>query len=264
MNSKILILGFHRVGYPPRAARIRGLFTSPRLLAFELWLLSKLGYQFSTLKDAMIAPMGKIAAITFDDGYEDNFLAALPILERFNAPATIFVITHDVGKKNVVWAEADEKLPADMISWRMLAVLQQKGWEIGSHGHRHVHFDAKRPSEQESLICHSVTEIEDALGTIPISFAYPYGSFNDTTKTILRRFGIRFAVTTIPPRSSDTANPDNLLELKRVAIGGRKFHHFIKAILRTFKAIGMTDVVRSLALEPLIRMVPQRMVRRRF
>ena len=245
MNSKILILGFHRVGYPPSEARIRGLFTSPRLLTFELWLLSKLGYQFSTLKDSMTTPSERTAVVTFDDGYEDNFAAALPILERFHAPATIFVVTGDIGKKAVVWDEADEKLPADMISWDMLAQLQQKGWEIGSHGHCHVHFDSKNRLDQEALVGRSVTEIEGALGAVPISFAYPFGSFNETTKATLRRFGVRFAVTTDAPSPHDVQSPADLLELKRVQLGGRKFHHFLKATLRTVKAIGVSEIVRS-------------------
>ena len=264
MNSKILILGFHRVGYPPLDARIRGLFTSPRLLTFELWLLSKLGYQFSTLRDAMTAPAGRIAVVTFDDGYEDNFTAALPILERFHAPATIFVVTGDIGKKAVVWDEADEKLPANMISWDMLEQLQRKGWEIGSHGHSHVHFDTKNRSVQEALVCHSVAEIENELGIAPISFAYPFGSFNETTKATLRQFGIRFAVTTNAPLPRDLQYPGDLLELKRVELGGRKFHHFVKTILQTAKAIGMSEVVKSLASEYLIRIVPQGTASRRF
>ena len=264
MNSKILILGFHRVGYPPQNARIRGLFTTPRLLTFELWLLSKLGYQFSTLRDAMTASSDKLAVITFDDGYEDNFTEALPILERFRAPATIFVITGDVGKKAVVWDESDEKLPADMITWEMLAELQKKGWEIGSHGHSHVHFDTKNRPVQESLICHSMAEIEDGLGTVPISFAYPFGSFDETTKATLRRFGIRFAVTTDAPLPWDVQSPSDLLELKRVQIGGRKFYHFAKAVIRTLKAIGLAEAAMSLVSANLIRIVPQRTVGRRF
>jgi len=264
MDSKILILGLHRVGYPPPTARIRGLFTSPRLLTFELWLLSKLGYQFLTLKDAMTATSGRIAVLTFDDGYEDNYTAALPILERFNAVATIFVITGDVGKKAVIWDEADEKLPADMVNWQMLETLEKKGWEIGSHGHSHVHFDSKSPTDQQSLICHSVVQIEDNLGSIPISFAYPYGHFNERTKAMLRRFGIRFAVTTDEPLRWDVDSPGDLLELKRVSIGGRKFHHFVKAAVRTIKAIGIADAVLSMASANLIRIVPQRVAERWF
>jgi peptidoglycan/xylan/chitin deacetylase (PgdA/CDA1 family) len=45
---------------------------------------------------------GKVA-ITFDDGYEDNFRIALPILERFSAPACIFVVTRSIGLPEALW-----------------------------------------------------------------------------------------------------------------------------------------------------------------
>jgi peptidoglycan/xylan/chitin deacetylase (PgdA/CDA1 family) len=42
-------------------------------------------------------------AITFDDGYKDNLKYAYPILERFKAPATIYVITKFIGNKCMPW-----------------------------------------------------------------------------------------------------------------------------------------------------------------
>lgn len=246
MNPKILILGLHRVGYPPKSATIRGLFASPRLLSFEIRLLKLLGYRFVTLRDALLNPTEKNAVITFDDGYEDNFTAGLPVLERYGVPATIFVVTGDVGKKGVIWDEAGEKLPADIVTWEMLAELQRLGWEIGSHGHRHEHFDRRRLSEQQSSICHSVCMIEDKLGTVPISFAYPYGAFNETTKKSLRQFGIRFAVTTVAPGPHDRDNQSDLLELKRVPIGGRRYDHYFRCLVRTLKAVGIGEAINSL------------------
>ena len=244
MNPKILILGLHRVGYPPKRATIRGLFASPRLLAFEIRLLKVLGYRFVTLRDALLNPGEKNAVITFDDGYEDNYTDGLPVLESYGVPATVFVVTGDVGKKSVVWDEAGEKLPADMLTWEMLAELQARGWEIGSHGHRHEHFDRREYTEQQISICHSVCAIEDRLGTVPISFAYPYGAFNENTKKTLRQFGIRFAVTTVAPRSHD--RQADMLELRRVPIGGRRFDHYLRCLARTLKAVGIGEAIGSL------------------
>src|SRR6478672_10470251 len=100
MSSHLLILGLHRVGHPPRRAKIRGLFITPRLLTFQLHVLRLLGYRFLTLRDAIANAdkNEKIAVLTFDDGYADNVTAALPVLRKFNAPATVFVITDDIGK----------------------------------------------------------------------------------------------------------------------------------------------------------------------
>lgn len=45
---------------------------------------------------------GKVA-ITFDDGYEDNFRVALPVLQRFSTPACIFVVTNLIGRPDALW-----------------------------------------------------------------------------------------------------------------------------------------------------------------
>ena len=238
MNSQLLILGLHRVGCPPPDAKIRGLFISPRLLSFQLALVQKMGYRFSTLKNALAEPAGKHAVITFDDGYADNFTNALPVLEKFNAPATVFVITGDVGGRRVVWREAGEDLPADLLDWDKLARLQRQGWEIGSHAHRHIHLARYDETEQQSVIEKSLVEIKNNLGIAPVSFAYPYGSYNRTTTEILRRSGIKYAVTTVPARRENALPTRNLLELSRVSLGGRKPHHYVKSFLRTVKAVG--------------------------
>jgi peptidoglycan/xylan/chitin deacetylase (PgdA/CDA1 family) len=236
MRSNILILGLHRVGYPPKNAKIRGLFTSPKLLAFQIKFLRMLGYRFMTLRDAMTTPVGRIAVLTFDDGYADNFTNALPILEKYNVPATLFVITNDIGKKSVIWAEAGEDLPADILTWEMAKELERRGWEIGSHAHEHIHFNLHDETKQADAVRTSIGEIEKNLGVVPISFAYPYGGYTAITKSILRQQGIRYAVTTNPIGWSEDAVSADLLELRRLMIGGRKFHHFVKAFCRTLRA----------------------------
>lgn len=45
---------------------------------------------------------GKVA-ITFDDGYEDNFRVAFPILQRFSTPACIFLVTGLIGAPEALW-----------------------------------------------------------------------------------------------------------------------------------------------------------------
>jgi len=236
MRPNILILGLHRVGYPPKNAKIRGLFISPKLLAFQIKFLRMLGYRFMTLKDAMTASSGRIAVLTFDDGYADNFTNALPILEKYNVPATLFIITNDIGKKSVVWAEAGEDLPADILSWEMARELGRRGWEIGSHAHEHIHFDLHNEPKQAEAVRNSIEEIEKNLGVVPISFAYPYGGYTAETKSILRLQGIRYAVTTNPIGWAEDAISKDLLELRRVMVGGRKFHHFVKAFCKTLRA----------------------------
>jgi peptidoglycan/xylan/chitin deacetylase (PgdA/CDA1 family) len=251
-NPKLLILGLHRVGFPPPNAKIRGLFTSPQMLAFQLMLIRKMGYEFSTLEKALSNPKGKTAVITFDDGYADNFTHALPVLREFDVPATIFVITKNIGQENVVWREAGENLPADIMDWRSLEKLQEHGWEIGSHAHRHIHLARYNEADQESVIWQSIVEIRKNLGVRPVSFAYPYGSYNESTKKILKKLGIKYAVTTNPTERENPFQTEDFLELSRCSIGGYKFHHYLKNLLRMTKIAGAFDPLKSLIFQPQI------------
>jgi peptidoglycan/xylan/chitin deacetylase (PgdA/CDA1 family) len=247
MSSRLLILGLHRVGLPPRNAKIRGLFISPRLLSFQLSFLKFLGYRFFTLRDSMLEPDLKNAVITFDDGYADNITTALPVLKKHNVPATLFIITGDVGKKDVVWEEAGEDLPADILDWESLAELKANGWEIASHADEHVHLARYAESQQEELISRSITEIEEKIGERPVSFAYPYGSYDQSTKRVLKRLGIQFAVTINPARFEDDFSGRDYLELTRMSLGGRHFYHYFKAFIRTMRVAAGFQPLRMFA-----------------
>ena len=243
MPSQILILGFHRVGYPPVNATHRNLFTTPRLLAFQLRFLKLLGFRFATLKDALKADAGKIAVVTFDDGYEDNFTEGLPVLERFNVPATVFVITGDIGARDLSWDEAGEKLPANFMTWKALRTLSKRGWEIGSHAHNHIHLARHTRTRQAREISRSIREIRENIGESPVSFAYPYGSYDQKTLDVLRECGIKSAVTIRAATSDRPVGSEDHLELSRVCIGGRSFHHYFKSVFRTLKATGMWGLI---------------------
>ena len=244
MESKLLILGLHRVGLPPRNAKIRGLFISPDVLIAQLNLLNALGFRFMTLRDALADRKGSRAVVTFDDGYADNYSAAFPILESLGIPATLFVITSDVGRKSVVWDEAGEDLPSDMITWDELRRLHKHGWEIGSHCHNHVHLDRYGEDDQTAMIWRSIDIMQKELGETPTSFAYPYGKFNESTKSILKQLGIRNAVTTTAGLADDDPAGD-MLELGRVPLGGRYFYHFLKNSNRIVKAVGSIEFIKA-------------------
>lgn len=70
----------------------------------------KLKENWSTVKKASVV-------ITFDDGYANNFINALPILEKYNIPATLFITTLNINKNEEFWwdklASLYEKLPSE-------------------------------------------------------------------------------------------------------------------------------------------------------
>lgn len=246
MSLELLIIGLHKVGNASPEAKIKGLFIDPKQLEFCLLLIREMGFEFATLRDAIGKKNGKFAVITFDDGYADNLKNGFPILQKMKIPATVFVITDDVGKSEVAWSEAADDLPADLLTWEQLKYLQNEGWEIGSHSCRHIHLSRYPVAEQEESILLSIEEIRHNLGIEPISFAYPYGDYQPATKNILKSCGIKYAVTIKQATSLRFSETTDCFELQRVSLGGGKRRHYIRNLSRLAKATGTGAVIKGL------------------
>jgi peptidoglycan/xylan/chitin deacetylase (PgdA/CDA1 family) len=116
----------------------------------------------------------KPVIISFDDGWEDQFEYALPALEKYHYSATFFVVTSFVGARG-------------FLSLPQLQEIRAQGMEIGSHSRSHPHLDkTNNPSFLWDQIYTSKQILERQLGVAVDEFAYPYGSYNATTASIVR------------------------------------------------------------------------------
>jgi peptidoglycan/xylan/chitin deacetylase (PgdA/CDA1 family) len=123
----------------------------------------------------------KPVIISFDDGWEDQFEYALPALEKYHYNATFFVVTNTIGARG-------------FLSWPQLREIRLQGMEIGSHSRSHPHLDKiNNPSFLWDQIYTSKQILERQLGAAVDEFAYPYGSYNATTSSIVRLAGYRAA-----------------------------------------------------------------------
>jgi peptidoglycan/xylan/chitin deacetylase (PgdA/CDA1 family) len=127
----------------------------------------------------------KTIIITFDDGYEDNYLNAFPILKKYNFPATVFVSTAFVGKNMVARKGTDMKI----LSEEEMKEMHKSGLiEFGSHCHNHPKLTNLKDEKVEEEFTLSQKTISSLLGFSPKSFAYPYGDFDERIKKITNRF----------------------------------------------------------------------------
>ena len=167
--------------------------------------------------------MSPLAVVTFDDGYRNNLELGAPVLSSMGIPATVFVVTRDVGKQALTWSEAGETNPADLLTWDEIRQLQKSGWEIGSHCSEHIHLARRSAEEQKSLLNTSLDDLHTHLGAGAYSLAYPFGSFNSDTIAIMRDSGFFCAVTT---ESGINRSIRSVYELARVPMKGYRFDHY--------------------------------------
>ena len=121
--------------------------------------------------------------ITFDDGYIDNYTNAFPILKKYNIKASMYVITQ--------WLDG-----TNCLSPQMILEMHNSGLvEIGSHTLTHVYLGATDYAEQERQLRDSKKYLEELLGKEINTIAYPYGSANNDTYNIARKY-YSYAVTT--------------------------------------------------------------------
>lgn len=101
IGSPVLVLMYHRVN-DEAGQKLTGLTVSTENFEKQLLYLKK-HFQILKLEEDW-TPLKKTGVvITFDDGYADNFLNALPLLEKHQIPAAIFITTLNINSKNEFW-----------------------------------------------------------------------------------------------------------------------------------------------------------------
>ena len=147
----------------------------------------------------------KSIVLTFDDGYEDNYVEVLPIIKEFKFKATIFVIT-DLVDKN-----------PDYMTSVQLKEMQDNGFDIESHTTNHENLKESSYEKQVKSLQDSKASLEKTLGKKIEYLAYPYGEYSNETLNAVTQVGYKMAVGTAG-RWSDKG--DGILTLDRVFISG--------------------------------------------
>jgi len=135
--------------------------------------------------------------LTFDDGFEDFYTLAYPILHRYGFVATIFLRTDII--QNGGYRDSETGEPG--MTWEQIKFLCAAGFSFGSHTCSHFHL----PELPEEQILHELIASKEYLKTglgqeVPF-LAYPYGDSNFTVQRIAQQAGYQaaFGVITVEP-----------------------------------------------------------------
>jgi peptidoglycan/xylan/chitin deacetylase (PgdA/CDA1 family) len=164
-------------------------------------------------------PRGELA-ITFDDGYRDNYENAAPVLESLSLPATFFIVSRWMDSAVVPWWDEALGVRHPWMTWDQVQSLQRRGFEIGAHTQTHVDLGAVENDEAREEIVGARQDLERRLGTPVDLFAYPYGrrgNLTDANRQIVRAAGFRCCCSSFGGTNPQGTDP---FHLQRVPISG--------------------------------------------
>ena len=99
-NKNIIVLRYHRIAnleYDPFGLAVSvNTFEKQMKYIKEAYNIVSINSSWDNIKE-------KSLAITFDDGYVDNYIYALPILEKYNIPAIFFISTLNININKEFW-----------------------------------------------------------------------------------------------------------------------------------------------------------------
>lgn len=173
-------------------------------------------------------PLDRNLVITFDDGYQDNFESAAPILKSIGLPATFFVTSQFIGTDEVPWWDAKRGVKHPWMTWDEVRRLHAEGFEIGAHTRTHVNLAEVRGSEAREEIFGSRNDMEEKLGAPVDLFAYPYGKENDISeesRMMIKTAGFRCCCSCFGGLNTAGTDPYNL---RRIPLSSwyTSVHHF--------------------------------------
>ena len=143
---------------------------TPQMFEKQLLFLKQNGYEVISEHDVVHAKESghthfeKPVLLTFDDGYEDNYTTLFPLLQKYQAPALIFLITDKVGTSGY-------------LTWEQIKQMQASGLvAFGSHTCSHRRLRNLSDDKIAQEIAQSKQMLEEKLGTPIVSFCYPFGA----------------------------------------------------------------------------------------
>jgi peptidoglycan/xylan/chitin deacetylase (PgdA/CDA1 family) len=206
------ILLYHYIRVDRKASDVVGfnLSVTPEHFAEQMALLKATGAHTVTPADLVAALRGgpplppRPVILTFDDGYDDFYSNALPVLQREGLRAISYVVSGFVGRPGYMSADEVRSVVA-------------AGDVVGDHTINHVALAHITPAAAQAEITVSRAQLQALTGTPVDDFAYPYGDWDPLVARLVEQAGFHDAVTTDLGNLHDLAQ---LFTLRRIRIGG--------------------------------------------
>ena len=217
-RRRSLILAYHGIGESNADVDPEFLRVAPDAFRGQLDVLTGAGFRIVTVatvaaaaRAAGGAPPPGLAALSFDDGMEDNHSELLPILREYGLPASVYVATGLIGGPNPWMAPGTSRM---MVAQELID-LHEAGVELGAHTVTHPNLEELGYDECLDEMVASRDFLSELTGQPVRTFAYPFCKYGDDAVRAARDAGFEAAVTCQWRGSWDP------FEMKRVMITGK-------------------------------------------
>ena len=208
----IPVLMYHHISPPDERKLVN---VSPDTFSKQMQFIKNHNYRVITPYEYLDYVKGNkkikeknLVLITFDDGYQDNFTYAYPLLKENDFPAMIFVVVNKIGKKGYLKiSQINEMIKNDIY--------------FGSHTLSEKYLPSLDVKEMKREIIQSKIKLERITDKPVHFFAYCTGGFNRNAQNILKDSGYLAAFTTNRGFNRDRRNNDDIFALRRIKITDR-------------------------------------------
>ena len=210
-KSSAPILLYHAVGEPVEIEWPPSLILPASLFEAHLQYLIQEGYKVVSVEELVSllhngGNLDKVIAMSFDDGYRNNHTDALPLLKKYNAKASFYVVHRDIGK--TIYMDNDRLL--DLLS---------NGMEIGSHTINHAPLALIDPKYLPWEVGSAKKFIEKNLdGYILKGIAYPNGGYNAKVIEAVKEYKFTYGLTGKVGANTHQSFQKAPYELQRISI----------------------------------------------
>jgi peptidoglycan/xylan/chitin deacetylase (PgdA/CDA1 family) len=198
--NKAIVLMYHNVAMPPKEGKLRSLYVTPRMFRFQMWYLKTAGFRVVSLHEILSFTMGSISseerlvALTFDDGYQDFYDNAYPILKMYGFPSTVFLVSDFIGNENL-WDYQELNIRKRLLDWEQIIEMRDHHVNFGSHSRTHPFLSKLSTAEIEEELFGAKAILEERLNLPVQFFCYPYGNYDERAVAAVKKSGYLGATT---------------------------------------------------------------------
>lgn len=221
---RVPILLYHYVEYvKDKKDTIRqSLNIIPSTFENQIQTLQSDGYTFITMRElgSVLDGSGTLPSkpivLTFDDGHRDFYTDIYPLLKKYNIKVTAYIVPGFLGG-------------TDFMDPDQVQEISDSGLvEIGAHTINHAYLKNLDISRVKKEVAVSKIMLQDEFHVPVVSFAYPYGAFDQQAIDVVKESGFSTAVSTLPGIEVNQSNRYFIQRIRPGALIGDRLINFLE------------------------------------